>query len=292
MMALKRLGRFLEGHKRLVYQYPWQDAHMVDVYSDTDWAGCPRTRKSTSGGCLMLGRHLIKSWSSTQSQVSLSSAEAEYYGVVKASGMALGYSSLLEDLGYRLPLRVWTDSSATMGICGRQGLGKLRRIDTQCLWIQQRVRDGTMELRKVRGDSNPADLFTKHIVGNEKISKLLNLFGCEYTAGRAESVPQLRLQEGNGILATETVSIPPIQGPTIEVDGQLYPAIEVEGEMMAEAREYNGDVLPHLVDGDINALFPRAEACDELEEEEEEEEEEALDDLQLRGEARGRTAKI
>ncbi len=57
---------------------------------------------------------------------------------------------------------------------------------------------------------------------------------------------------------------------------------------MAEAREYNGDVLPHLVDGDINALFPRAEACDELEEEEEE----ALDDLQLRGEARGRTAKI
>jgi hypothetical protein len=293
LMALKRLGRFLEGHKRLVYQYPWQDAHMVDVYSDTDWAGCPRTRKSTSGGCLMLGRHLIKSWSSTQSQVSLSSAEAEYYGVVKASGMALGYSSLLEDLGYRLPLRVWTDSSATMGICGRQGLGKLRHIDTQCLWIQQRVRDGTIELRKVRGDSNPADLFTKHIVGNEKIKKLLNLFGCEYTAGRAESAPQLRKQEESGILATETVSIPPIQGPTIEVDGQLYPAIEVEGEMMAEAREYNGDVLPHLVDGDINALFPRAEACDELEEEEEEEEEEeALDDLQLRGEARGRTAKI
>ncbi len=60
--------------------------------------------------------------------------------------------------------------------------------------------------------------------------------------------------------------------------------------MMAEAREYDGDVLPHLVDGDINALFPRAEACDELEEEEEEEE--ALDDLQLRGEARWRTAKI
>ena len=287
LTALKRLGRFLEGHKRLVYQYPWQDAHMVDVHSDTDWAGCPRTRKSTSGGCLMLGRHLIKSWSSTQSQVSLSSAEAEYYGVVKASGMALGYSSLLEDLGYRLPLRVWTDSSATMGICGRQGLGKLRHIDTQCLWIQQRVRDGTIELRKVRGDSNPADLFTKHIVGNEKIKKLLNLFGCEYTAGRAESAPQLRKQEESGILATETVSIPPIQGPTIEVDGQLYPAIEVEGEMMAEAREYNGDVLPHLVDGDINALFPRAEACDELEDEEE-----ALDDLLLRGEARWRTAKI
>ncbi len=95
---------------------------MVDAYSDTDWAGRPRTRKSTSGGCLMLGRHLIKSWSSTQSRVSLSSTEAEYYWVVKASGMALGYSPLLEDLGHKLPLRVWTDSSASMGICGRQGL--------------------------------------------------------------------------------------------------------------------------------------------------------------------------
>ena len=45
----------------------------------------------------MMGRHLIKSWSSTQTSVSLSSGEAEYYGVVKASGIALGFQSLLRD---------------------------------------------------------------------------------------------------------------------------------------------------------------------------------------------------
>ena len=71
----------------------------------------------------MLGKHLIKSWSSTQGPVSLSSGEAEFYGVVKAAGVSLGYQALLEDLGVKLPIRVWTDSSATMGICGRQGLG-------------------------------------------------------------------------------------------------------------------------------------------------------------------------
>ena len=38
---------------------------IVDLYSDTGWAGCVRTRKSTSGGCLMIGGHLIKSWSKT-----------------------------------------------------------------------------------------------------------------------------------------------------------------------------------------------------------------------------------
>ena len=55
LAALKRLGRFVKGHQRLVYHYPWQTVDRVDTYSDTDWAGCLKTRKSTSGGCLMLG---------------------------------------------------------------------------------------------------------------------------------------------------------------------------------------------------------------------------------------------
>ena len=58
--ALKRLGRYVLKHKRLVYSYPWQEATCIDVYCDTDWAGCPRTRKSTSGGAIMLGAHIIK----------------------------------------------------------------------------------------------------------------------------------------------------------------------------------------------------------------------------------------
>ena len=70
----------------------------------------------------MLGAHLIKSWSATQGLVSLSSGEAEFYGVTKASGIALGMKSLMRDLGAILPVRVWTDSSATVGICGRHGL--------------------------------------------------------------------------------------------------------------------------------------------------------------------------
>ena len=48
VMALKRMGRYLLGHKRLVYMYLWQTAEGIEVYSDTDWSGCPRTRRSTS----------------------------------------------------------------------------------------------------------------------------------------------------------------------------------------------------------------------------------------------------
>ena len=83
----------------------------------------------------MMGAHVLKTSSATQPTVSLSSGEAEFYGVVKASGLALGQQSLLRDLGLELPVRVWTDSSAAMGICARQGLGKLRHIATHTLWV-------------------------------------------------------------------------------------------------------------------------------------------------------------
>ncbi len=46
--ALKRLGRYLCGLPRLVYTYRRQVIDAIDVYLDTDWAGCVRTRKSTS----------------------------------------------------------------------------------------------------------------------------------------------------------------------------------------------------------------------------------------------------
>ena len=75
--ALKRLGRYMLKHQRLVYTFPWQRVEHIDIYCDTDWAGCPRTRKSTSGSAVMIGSHTIRMYSSTQTTVSLSSGEAE-----------------------------------------------------------------------------------------------------------------------------------------------------------------------------------------------------------------------
>ena len=192
--ALKRLCRYLVGLPRLVYTFRWQEVEAIDVYTDTDWAGCPRTRKSTSGGCVMVGRHAVKSWSSTQSSVALSSGEAEFNGVVRGSGIGLGCQSLMRDLGVELPIRVWTDSSAAIGICTRQGLGKLRHLDTHTLWVQQAVRTGAVDLRKVLGEVNPADLFTKHSLSRERLAKLVELFDCKFLGGRAESAPETRVE--------------------------------------------------------------------------------------------------
>ena len=101
--GIQRLGPYLEGKKRLVYTYRRQEVDKIDVYSGTGWTGCPRTRKSTSGGCAMLGAYMIKAWPPTQPSQALPSGEAEYHGSVGAADAGLACQALLGDLGPRSP---------------------------------------------------------------------------------------------------------------------------------------------------------------------------------------------
>ena len=82
-------------------------------------------------------------------------------GVTKGAAAALGFRSLLADLGVQWPMRVHTDSSASIGMCTRQGIGKVRHMDTQIMWIQQRIRNNDLDLYKVDGEENPADILAK-----------------------------------------------------------------------------------------------------------------------------------
>ncbi|XP_026429121.1 uncharacterized protein LOC113325107 [Papaver somniferum] len=80
MQALKRIIRYLQGtiHHGLFISVSTTSG--LTTYSDDDWAGCPDSRRSTSGYCVFLGDNLI-SWSSKrQATISRSSAEAEYRG--------------------------------------------------------------------------------------------------------------------------------------------------------------------------------------------------------------------
>ena len=73
---------------------------------------------------------MIKTWSTTQSVIALSSGEAEYYGMVKGGSVALGIQSMMKDMGtdrdVRIGVKIHTDASAAKGIATRRGLGKVR----------------------------------------------------------------------------------------------------------------------------------------------------------------------
>ena len=105
----------------MVLKFDYQSADHIDAYADTDLGRLSRSRPWTSGGCIMAGTHLLKRWSSSQAGVAMSSGEADY-GAVKGASSGRGIKALYRDIGYTLPLRLWTGSSAAVGICSRQGL--------------------------------------------------------------------------------------------------------------------------------------------------------------------------
>ena len=133
---LQRIGRYLLGRPRMIIDFPWQNGQsMVTAYTDSGWAGCARTALSTSGGIISTGDHMIKTYSKQQQTVARSSAEAELYSMVAASGGPLAIISYAAGLGVHLDGGVYTDSSAALGISQSAGIAKVRHLRTQFLSV-------------------------------------------------------------------------------------------------------------------------------------------------------------
>ena len=136
----------------------------------------------------MIGRCCIKSWSSTQDVIALSSGEAEFYAIVRGCSQGLGAQSMLKDLGVEVRVRVNTDASAARGICMRGGLGKVRHIEVNQLWVQEAVAMGRIALDKVGTQDNLADVLTKHLAKDQLI-ELTGRMGLWSLGGRHHLAP-------------------------------------------------------------------------------------------------------
>ena len=166
MNMLKRAGRFLLGARRLVQRFRSQSMpDRIVVYSDSDHAGCLKTRKSTSCSMVFHGDHMVRSTATTQAVISLSSGESEFYAAVKSASIGLGSVAMAADMGivYKRAVDLKIDATAGIGVASRRGAGRIRHIHTPTLWLQRAVHDGRCTLSKELGATNPADLGTKHV---------------------------------------------------------------------------------------------------------------------------------
>ena len=189
---LKRLARYLLVRPRTILKYPWQAReYEVEGFSDSDWAGCRRSGKSTSGGVIKIGEHFIKGWSKTQASVTLSSAEAELVAICKLGAEIIGVGSMAADLGADLKIVMHADSSAAIAIAKRRGAGKLRHINIGLLWIQEKTEKEEVVIKKVKGVFNPSDMMTKAVT-REKLETCMMMVCQAEAQGRAKEGLQLK----------------------------------------------------------------------------------------------------
>ena len=119
----------------------------VTCFSDSHFAGYMQSNRSTSSCKIFYGRLLLKSTSTTQADVSLSSAEAEFFAAVKAAAAGVGCVSMLRDFGVVLQqqgvevkakmqgdstdnpsIEIQLDAKAGRAIAMRTGAGRGRHI--------------------------------------------------------------------------------------------------------------------------------------------------------------------
>ena len=106
---------------------------------------------------MCLGEHTIKTYCKQQKVVALSSAEAQLYAMFAASAEAMAVQAYANDLGLKLKRKLYADSSAALGIAKRSGIGKVRHLRTQGLWIQEVRVSGRIVYKNVLGERNPSD---------------------------------------------------------------------------------------------------------------------------------------
>jgi hypothetical protein len=95
---MKRILRYLQGTSDYGLLLCRSSSSDLIVYTDADWAGCPDTRRFTSGYVVFLGDNLV-SWSAKrQTVISRSSAEAEYRVVANGVAEATWLCQLLHEL--------------------------------------------------------------------------------------------------------------------------------------------------------------------------------------------------
>ncbi|KAL2945484.1 Retrovirus-related Pol polyprotein from transposon TNT 1-94 [Bienertia sinuspersici] len=184
LQAAKRIFRYLSGTCDQGILLASSSAVKLTAYCDSDWAGCPVTRRSTSGFCIMLG-HSPLSWKSKrQSVVARSSAEAEYRSMAYTVCEIIWLKQLLHDLGlgHLNSVPLFCDNQAAIAISANPVYHeKTKHIAIDCHFIREKVQDGTIIPSYIPTSKQLADVFTKQLTV-DKHQNLLHKLGVTSSA--------------------------------------------------------------------------------------------------------------
>ena len=145
---------------------PTHDVTDVHGYVDSDWATCPRTRRSLTGVCLRLAGGTIAYKTKLQPTIAQSSTEAEFMGASDFGKILLYVRSVLWDLGvpqHAASVLYEDNDACTAMAMAQKPTPRTRHMDIKyqviCEWVERDL----LKLKRIHTSVNLADLFTKHL---------------------------------------------------------------------------------------------------------------------------------
>ena len=175
MTAVMRILRYLKGTSSTGIYFRKNDSLDIIAYTDADWAGDRDERKSTSGYFTLVGGNLVTWRSKKQKAVAMSSAEAEFRGIVKGITEILWIRKLLNELGFpqKTACKLFCDNKAAISISGNPVQhDRTKHIEVDRHFIKDKLEDKVIKLPFVRSKDQLADILTK-AVSTEAFSNVL-----------------------------------------------------------------------------------------------------------------------
>ena len=166
--AQKYLLRYLRGttHRGIHYTEPEEcieDFVEIIAFVDSDWAGCPDTRRSTCGYVVTLCGGPVAWKSQRKRTLALSSCEAEFMALTDVAREILWLCNFLDEIGikYYIP-RIYCDSRSA--ICWAEDPVQHQRnkhVELKYYYIRDAVQRQLVEIWKINTTHNVADIMTK-----------------------------------------------------------------------------------------------------------------------------------
>ena len=186
--AAQRVLRYLKKTKHLSINFsrpvPMTSGIQPNIlwgYVDSDWAGCPDTRRSTSAYVLMLNGAAVSWRSKRQTTVALSTAEAEFVAASSLVQEVIYVRKFLQNLGFpqQEPTIIFEDNECCVawseGSVG--GSERAKHIDLRKHFVHDAVAAKILQLRKIDTKDNAADLLTKPLDQDSVALHRKNLMG-------------------------------------------------------------------------------------------------------------------
>ncbi|CAL1392669.1 unnamed protein product [Linum trigynum] len=178
--AALRVLRYLKTAPASGLFFPSQGSFHLKAFTDSDWAACVETRRSTTGFCIYLGDSLISWKSKKQHTVSRSSCEAEYRALAFTACEIQWLQYLLQDFQVpsSTPASLYCDNQSVIHIAKNLTFHeRTKYIELDCHFVMEKLQLGTLKLLHISSAHQLADLFTKPLSPAPFLSLLSKLGG-------------------------------------------------------------------------------------------------------------------